>query len=402
MIVAVCASAAAGSGATARIVLDVSPGNALVDQPVAITLSGLRSDATVTLIATTRDAQGHRWKSTAAFRAGRTGIVSPGGDRAIAGSYRGVDPMGLFWSMAEVGSTTPRNEQTLDLPIVSTVTIAAVVGGKTVATASLARRWRNANVTLRRTTIAEDGFLGCYWAPPPSATRMPAVLEFGGSEGGLPCDGGLLASHGYPVLDLAYFAAPGLPQKLERVPLEYFEKALRWLAQQPGVDPDRLVAWGISRGGEAAFLLGTTYPKLVHAVVDYVGSSVVYASPDDGAVPAWTLHGKPIPSGTQIPVEQVAGPLFMVGGWDDELFASGARVESVATRLRAHHRKDFTALTYANAGHSIGAAIPNLPIGWAYFHLGVPHPLGGTLVGNARAREDSWPKLLAFLARLGG
>jgi dienelactone hydrolase len=92
----------------------------------------------------------------------------------------------------------------------------------------------------------------------------------------------------------------------------------------------------------------------------------------------------------------------MVGGWADELFASGARVESVATRLQAHHRKDFTALTYANAGHSIGAAIPNLPIGWAYFHLGVPHPLGGTLAGNARAREDSWPKLLAFLARLGG
>ena len=186
------------------------------------------------------------------------------------------------------------------------------------------------------------------------------------------------------------------------MPLEYFEKALRWLAQQPGVDPDRLVAWGISRGGEAAFLLGTTYPKLVHAVVDYVGSGVVYGSPDDAAIPAWTVHGRPIPGGTQIPVEQVAGPLFMVGGWDDELFASGARVESVATQLLAHHRKNFTALTYPDAGHSIGAGFPNLPIGWAYFHFGVPRPLGGTLAGNARARENSWPKLLAFLARLGG
>ena len=73
MIVAVCAWAAAGSGATARIVLDVSPGNALVDQPVAITLSGLRSDSTVTLIATTRDAQGHRWKSTASVPGGPDG-----------------------------------------------------------------------------------------------------------------------------------------------------------------------------------------------------------------------------------------------------------------------------------------------------------------------------------------
>jgi len=90
----------------------------------------------------------------------------------------------------------------------------------------------------------------------------------------------------------------------------------------------------------------------------------------------------------------------MVGGWDDELFGSGAKVESVATQLRAHHRRDFTALTYANAGHTIGAAVPNLPIGWAYFHFGVPYPLGGTLAGNARARADSWPKLLAFLGRL--
>ena len=114
------------------------------------------------------------------------------------------------------------------------------------------------------------------------------------------------------------------------------------------------------------------------------------------------MHGKPIPSGTQIPVERVAGPLFMVGGWDDELFASGARVESVATGYeRTTARTSPRSRTQTPVTRS-APRLPNLPIGWAYFHLGVPHPLGGTLAGNARAREDSWPKLLAFLARLGG
>jgi dienelactone hydrolase len=393
--------AATGSGATTRIVLDVSPGKTLVDQPVAITLSGLRPGSPVTFRATTTDAQGQRWRSSAGFRADRTGTVIPGFAAARAGSYRGVDAMGLFWSMSQVGSPLPRNQQTLELPVVSTVRIQALVGGRIVASASLTRRLRNANVSVQRTTIAKDGFLGCYWAAPPSSVRTPAILEFGGSEGGLHCGPGLLASRGYPVLDLAYFGEPGLPSKLQRIPLEYFEKALRWLAGRPGVDPSRLVVWGVSRGGEAAFLLGSTYPQLVHAVVEYVGSGVVYPSPDDPRIPAWTLEGKPIPEATVIPVERISGPLFMVGGWDDELFGSGAKVESVATELRAHHRNDFTALTYANAGHAIGAAIPNLPIGWAYAHFGVPYPLGGTLAGDAHAREDSWPKLLGFLGRLG-
>ena len=72
----------------------------------------------------------------------------------------------------------------------------------------------------------------------------------------------------------------------------------------------------------------------------------------------------------------------------------------MASTLRAHHRHDFTALTYQNAGHAIGFGIPNVSDGNTLLHFGVPVPLGGTIAGDAHAREDSWPKLLAFLARL--
>ena len=66
----------------------------------------------------------------------------------------------------------------------------------------------------------------------------------GGSEGGLGAGAArvarAIAEHGYAVLQLAYFGAPGLPKQLQLIPLEYFKTAIDWLAAQPGVDPRRM------------------------------------------------------------------------------------------------------------------------------------------------------------------
>ncbi len=58
------------------------------------------------------------------------------------------------------------------------------------------------------------------------------------------------------------------------------------------------------------------------------------------------------------------------------------------------------ALTYPNADHAIGFGIPNLLVANVYLTFGTPLLAGGTPAADARAREDSWPKLLAFLAKL--
>ncbi len=92
-----------------------------------------------------------------------------------------------------------------------------------------------AGVTARDLRVPADGVYGRLFRPDDSSTRRTALLVFGGSEGGLHPTvvdkAALLAAHGYPTL--AYWKAPGLPQELQRIPLEYFKKALAVLRAQP-------------------------------------------------------------------------------------------------------------------------------------------------------------------------
>jgi dienelactone hydrolase len=397
-LVSACALAIASSPG-ARVLLTVMPRVALVDQPVSITVSNLTPDSTVTLTATTTDQQGKRWRSTATYEADPNGDVVVPEANSVGGTYRGREGMGLFRSMRLVGSRLPLNQAALFPGAVSAVRLVASQQGRTVATSTLTRRTQGIGVTERKTTLAREGFIGCYYSPAHSAKAAPAIVYLGGSSGGLPCgiEPSLLASHGYPLLALQYFNAPGLPARLERIPLEYFKRALQWLGRQPGVDRHRLVTMGLSKGGEAALLLGTSYPSLVHGAIEYVGGSIVDSA---YSFPSWTEDGKPIPTGTVIPVWKINGPLFLVGATADAVGVSSGAVKNVVATFKTHHRHDYTALTYKGAGHALEWDVPNLPFGNTYLRFGVPTPLGGTLAADSAARTDSWPKLLAFLKRL--
>lgn len=276
------------------------------------------------------------------------------------------------------------------------------------ATASTHARRRGVFASAFLTSDERPSKVGFYgeWIRRRSARHHTAILLFGGSEGGL-SQGPLaltLAAHGYPVLDLAYFSEPGLPQSLSDIPLEYFERALRWLATQPAVDPGRIVSFGVSRGGEASLLIASTFPRLIHAAVGYVPSAYVVSSPTNASVPAWTYRGKPVPSGW-IHVERINGPVFVVGGEADALWPSAASVTDIKARMLSHNRHDVTALVYPKAGHSVGFVLPRQvavsPAGYGYLQSRYGELyLGGSPQADDAALEDSWPKLLRFLERL--
>jgi dienelactone hydrolase len=217
------------------------------------------------------------------------------------------------------------------------------------------------------------------------------------------------------VLALAYFGVDGLPRALSNIPLEYFGNALRWLAAQPSVDAGRIGILGGSRGGELALLLGASY-SAIRAVVAYMPSNVVWRGCCDQSTPvAWTAGGRPIaampPPGrrfgldserAEIQVEKIRGAVLLISGTDDGVWESAAMAGKIVARLKqAGFSYPFESLTYEHAGHSISR--PYLPTtnlnGRRHPVSGRIMQMGGTPAGTAKARENSWRQVLAFVDR---
>jgi dienelactone hydrolase len=255
------------------------------------------------------------------------------------------------------------------------------------------------------------------------APKLHGILFLGGSDGGRP-DGHLpelIAEQGYPILAVAYFKEKGLPQTLQMVPLEYFDKAIAWMNKQDQMEHPGIVIVGASKGAELALLLASRKPE-VKGVIALAPSSVVWDGiPEQWWPPAlkssWSLGGKPVPfvpydysagfaagdpraiykfykqslkqtgavEKATILVEKINGPILLASGHDDQLWPAGEMSDAISARLKAQGFKHACEnLKYANAGHTLNE----------YFML------GGTPEGNKQASLDLMPRMFAFLKAL--
>ena len=362
----ICVALVAGCGGGAHVRVSVTPAVSLMDAPVRLTVTGLAPREHVAVRAGAR---------SVALRAGAAGRIVVAGDASLR----------LLWLLHPTGFGR---------------TTISVGGARTAIT----RLRRAPGVRMRRLRGAVHGD---FFAPPPTSAGRPGILVFGGSEGGLSSYivelAGLYASHGYPALAIAYFDEPGLPRDLHDVPIEYFASALRLLAHEPGVDPAKLVVEGISRGSEAAQLVGIHYPGLVHAVIAMVpGSGSSCGIPAFKGLhvrcigPAWTFRGRAVPYSLlgpatpyPFPDERIDGPILLDCGQFDRLWGSCPMAQAIVARLQRHHfRHRVTLLYYARAGHGVG---PLLPTPAASFLVGASDD------ANIVAAANGWPKLLRFL-----
>ncbi|MFE9745383.1 acyl-CoA thioester hydrolase/BAAT C-terminal domain-containing protein [Saccharothrix saharensis] len=391
----------------------VNPRRAPLDTELDIRVVDLLPDQLVTLRASTGD-----HASSAVFRADDRGVVDLTRHAPLSGSYSRIDPMGLFWSMTPTGGEPGET----------------VVEAEGVGKVRLERLSRPDG--LRRTEVTENGLMGVLYEPDDDGTH-PGVLVLGGSEGGLhEDDAALMARHGFAALALAYFGAPGLPDDLVEIPLEYAGTALEWLGGRAG----KLGVVGGSRGGELALLIGATFPQ-VEAVVSVVGSGVVTQCVGPGPrllgkleheAASWTFRGRPlpylpysvpqemrmhvvngepvslrpafdrsdgIPEDCEIPVERINGGVLLLSSGQDESWPCAELSEVAERRLIEHHHPfRYEHVVYAEAGHLI-AGPPHRPA----TELVVPGPgvrfsMGGTPAATAAARADAWRRTVEFLS----
>lgn len=261
-----------------------------------------------------------------------------------------------------------------------------------------------------RRSIRECGLVADLFSDDLISPR-PAVIMLGGSEGGkiwsdTPDAVEMLAElveQGFTVFSLAYFSAESLPPSLANIPLEYFETAFAWLAEQPEVIPNQYALVGGSKGGELALLLGSRYPQ-VKAVAAFVPGSVVFQGLPRKSESSWSHGGKGVPyvpfpftafpaiiKGARtggflqaynlalrntkqtklaaIPVENVNGPVLLISGTQDEMWPSTLMCERMIARL-------------SEAGFSFPSE---------HLALEAGH--------NVSADSRFWPKIVSFLKR---
>ena len=397
------------AGAASAAKVTVTPANALVDEPVAIKITGLAPGVAVKVTATATDDTGVEWTANAQVTADSTGIATLD-EQSAGGSYTGINPMGLFENMKPVkGSAVSFVGPNNGYP----VEIAASVAETVVARASTRRLdGASAGVITTNVTPAESGLFGELFRPKNLEASRPSVMLLGGSEGGLSTAflARTLAAHGYPTLALAYFGEPGLPSALADIPLEYFVKGLKLLAAQPGVDKSKVTVFGVSRGSEAALLLGADFPDLVHGVIVGSPSMVVFSNPNNANQAAWTLGGRPVTyasaddfrTGTTdptdarqavIPVEEIKGPILTFCGGLDSLWHSCDYSKAITKRLNASaFGYEYAALTYPDAGHLVGCAC-------SYMSFTSTAGWGGTINDNAIAQAKADQQMLTWLSQ---
>ncbi|WP_223068666.1 acyl-CoA thioester hydrolase/BAAT C-terminal domain-containing protein [Paenibacillus caui] len=419
--------------------VQITPRVALVDERIHIYVTELPPGAKLKITASMHFpwAISEKYESFAWFTADANGSVDLSKHKPDAGTYDYIDSMGLIASFQKVSSGG--GNIALDLSIDESLFIDIVCeSGQDRESVTLERMFKLPEVKRLQIT---DEFKGELFYADHSNNKTVVVL--GGSDGkrsALSLLSGPLASRGFNVLTVGYFNEEGLPEKLEEIPLEYFEKVFSWLKKNPLTHASEIYVHGTSKGGELALLLASRY-NFISKVAVSAPHAYCFQALDglmsDSNVSSWSYEGKSLPfipvdndifyehqrsclekntpfgftttyrksveiaknkEDARIKIENAHADLLLIAGQEDNVWNTyDACVEVMDALAKHNYQYDYNLLAYKDLGHTlpIPYVVPisetlNIKMGSGVFTC------GGTLQGNSYGQADSWQKTIAF------
>lgn len=419
--------------------VQIKPTIALVDEKVEITITELPPGEKVKLTAFMHFpwAVCEKYESFAWFTADSNGNVDLSKQKPRSGTYDYIDSMGLIASLKKVSSEGENIAANISIDNSIFIDIVCEYGEEKKCV-RLERIFKLPKVKRQQITEEFKGEL--FYS---ERLHNKTIILLGGSDGsrsGLSFLAGPLASRGFNVLIVGYFNEEGLPENLEEIPLEYFEKVFSWLKENPLTYDNKIYIHGTSKGGELALLLASKYNVISKVVVSAPHAYCFQALNglmSGENVSSWSYKGKSLPfipvdnnifyehqrqcleidvpfgftttykmsverakrkEEARIKIENAHADLLLIAGQKDNVWNTYDACLEIMDALRKHDYKyDYNLLNYNDLGHSFPMpfVIPlsetlNVKLGTGSFTC------GGTLKGNSFGQSDSWQKTIEF------
>ncbi|XP_005104458.1 bile acid-CoA:amino acid N-acyltransferase [Aplysia californica] len=411
------------TSSTVRI--ELSKTWALMDESIDISIKGLRGGQSITVQAFLRES-GKTYGSYGHYKANEQGVVDVLTAPSLGGTYTGVDPVGLFWSLTTTPGVKPGRLIKSDVMTPYNVFIAVQDGFQdfnslpwvenppSLACTLLQRSYCAPGV--KRIPVQENGLIGILFLPEGEGP-FPGIIDVFGLSGVIiEHRSSMLASKGYACFVFAYIRYEDLPITESDLDFGYFLKAFDWLASHPNVDSSNIGGVSNCAGGGYSLFIAERRPKLkclvcVNGSISPVGAEHTV----EGKVvkPAGFRMERAVPVNGNMfsfremyhPSDEMLVPQFwqhgakfiFVQGEDDQC-VNPAAVGHMRSLVPEEYRRDNMEIVYyPGAGHIIEP--PHAPLCRANFNKVLRMYLlwGGQPKPHADAQVDVWKRTLDFL-----
>lgn len=386
----------------------------LFDEPLQVKVAGLRSHQVVQLKARATDEKGTDFSSWAVYRADQNGEVDLCTDPSLSGTYTGVHPMGLLWSLKpdklhlrfiKTKSSSPHvvkfsvHDEERDMLLAEETNERCLMGNG-----------------VKRQTVKEGNVRGALFTPPGDGP-FPAVLDLWTFMSEKRAS--LLANKGFVVLTVPVYTDK--PDNIKQLHLDHFEEAVQFLQRQPKVGSKGVGIISFSKGGDLALSLAA-FVKGIEAVIWINGCCANVAFPLfykkrqilPALMPDLTkimptvsdtyILKRCVPDpraeenmDTVVPIERATAQFLFVASEDDLNWDSKAYMEQMVERLKHHGKDNFETVCYPLAGHLLEPPYGPFIVSGIHYIGGLAMLWGGQPEAHAAAEVHLWRMIPDFL-----